>query len=143
MENLIPIGSLVPTHLTKHIKKQSVKETDYIQTKMLLVKDMMIVEDYQRLVSEPFLKGIDKYDPTLARPLFVFKRPNGQYVIVDGQHTAIAALMYCGDDAIVQAQIIEHPIDRSTKECKQVEADKFRQLNERRRPTSCGYRAWR
>ena len=136
MENLIPIGSLVPTHLTKHIKKQSVKETDYIQTKMLLVKDMMIVEDYQRLVSEPFLKGIDKYDPTLARPLFVFKRPNGQYVIVDGQHTAIAALMYCGDDAIVQAQIIEHPIDRSTKECKQVEADKFGQLNERRRQTS-------
>ena len=75
------------------------------------------------------------FDPYLCRPLYVFKRPNGKYSVVDGQHTGTIGYLYCdeGGDMYLPCQVREHDIDASLEDCVVQEANFFKQLNFRRR----------
>jgi hypothetical protein len=56
-------------------------------------------------------------------------------VITDGQHTAIIAILYTleGREVEMACQVDVHPSHFSTQECEKAEAQKFRELNSKRR----------
>ena len=77
------------------------------------------------------------FNPDLARPLVVAIRPKalgGEYVIVDGQHTACLAAVYLAGDGEQEIpcqipEVLQHPESRTLEECIQVESDFFDKLN--------------
>ena len=126
-ENLSSLG-LKPT-------KKKFNTKDYLPITYIKAKDLKVANKIQRLVIISMIKGAKSFNGKLARPLYVFKRPNGDLVITDGQHTAIIAILYTseGRDLVLPCQVDEHPSHFTIKECEKAEAQKFRELNSKRR----------
>jgi hypothetical protein len=68
--------------------------------------------------------------------LFVAQRPDGDFVIVDGQHKALMAYLGGGEDAEIPCMIYVHDKNMSLPECVAVEAELFSELNTTRKNTS-------
>jgi len=126
-ENLSSLG-LKPT-------KKKFNTKDYLPITYIKARDLKVANKIQRLVIISMIKGAKSFNGKLARPLYVFKRPNGDLVITDGQHTAIIAILYTseGRDLVLPCQVDEHPSHFTIKECEKAEAQKFRELNSKRR----------
>ena len=136
---LVPISSVV-AQLDINIKKQvqrSITEDAFTSITYIKVKYLFTDQKYQRLINHTFIKKAKVFDPSLARPLVISQRPTslgGQYVIVDGQHTACLAAVYLDGDGEqeIPCQIpedLKHPENRTLEECIQVEALFFDKLN--------------
>jgi len=108
---------------------------DYIPITLLKVKELYSDKDFQRLLNVGMIRKAKYFDPYLCRPLYVFKRPNGKYSVVDGQHTGVIGYLYCDDsgDMYLPCQIREHDPDATLEDCVVQEANFFKQLNFRRR----------
>lgn len=131
---LVPITTLASgTGLSP--TKQFFDVSSYIPITMIPAKKLFADKEFQRLVITSFIKGAGFFDGSLARPLFVFLRPTGEYSTGDGQHTAILAILYTtqGGELPLPCQVIEHPKDFTEKECIKVEAQFFTKLNKNRR----------
>lgn len=59
----------------------------------LKVSQLRVSSDYQRFIQTATLKKAKQFNNELCQPLFVALRPDGVYVIVDGQHKAIMAFL--------------------------------------------------
>ena len=58
------------------------------------------------MVNENWIKQIvSAWDPRQLRPLTVSVRADGSKWIIDGQHTALAAVQVMGDDAMLPARL--------------------------------------
>ena len=84
---------------------------DYIPVVYIKLKDLKIDARYQRLIDINFIKKAKEFKPHLVKPLSIFKRPNGDLFIVDGQHTACLAATYVDDPENFElpCQVQEHP----------------------------------
>jgi len=136
-DNLIQI-----TELAKNIgfnpKKEVFDINKYIPITFLEAWKLFVSKTYQRLLDEKFIRDAESYDPNLVRPLYVFLRPNGKYVIADGQHQSVIGILYttAGGELILPCQVIEHPKDYTLEECLIEEANRFQGINLRRRSVS-------
>jgi hypothetical protein len=93
--------------------------------------------DYQRFISTATLKKAKQFNRELCQPLFVALRPDGTYVIVDGQHKGIMAYLAELDDAFTLTCLVyEHDNDSTLAECIAKEAKLFEDLNTTRKNTS-------
>ena len=86
---------------------------DFLDVEYIKLKDLKGEPKYQRLINLTFLAKAKVFEPKLVKPLSVFRRPNGEYFIVDGQHTACLAGIYVYDAANFElpCQVQEHPSD--------------------------------
>jgi len=110
------------------------KQLKIIQLK---VSDLKVSADYQRFISTATLKKAKQFNNELCQPLFVAKRPDGVYVIVDGQHKGIMAyLAELDDDYTLTCLVFEHDENSSLAECIAKEAKLFEELNTTRKNTS-------
>ena len=107
----------------------------YIPVTLLKVKELHCDPSFQRLINRAMIKKAKGFDPNLCRPLYVFKRPNGKYSVVDGQHTTTIGYLYTDDsgDLVVPCQVREHDSNLTEEECVTQEANFFKLLNFRRR----------
>ena len=62
----------------------------YVTIKVSLLR---ISADYQRFVQKSTIKKAGQFNYELCQPLFIALRPDGIYVIVDGQHKALMAFL--------------------------------------------------
>lgn len=68
--------------------------------------DLYTDYSYQRSLDEPFVKKIvTNWDERQVRPLTVSMRPNGDLYVIDGQHTAAAAMQAVGPNVKLPARI--------------------------------------
>ena len=104
---------------------------DYIPVVYIKLKDLKIDARYQRLIDINFIKKAKEFKPHLVKPLSIFKRPNGDLFIVDGQHTACLAATYVDDPENFElpCQVQEHPSHFSPEECVKAEAAYFKEFN--------------
>lgn len=103
----------------------------------LKVSQLTVSSDYQRYISQATLKKAKQFNIELCQPLFVALRPDGCYVIVDGQHKALMAyLAELGDDFTLTCLVYEHDNDSSLADCISKEAKLFEDLNTTRKNTS-------
>ena len=112
------------------IRKKFTKD-DFLPVVYVRLGDLKVDKKYQRLVNLNFIKKAKKFRPELVKPLTVFKRPNGDLFIVDGQHTACLAGVYVEDaeNFELPCQIQAHPADFTLEECEEKEAEYFKEFN--------------
>jgi hypothetical protein len=134
VDNLVPLIQIAE-NLGFKPSKNSFDPKSYIPITLLKVKELYSDKDFQRLINVSMIRKAKNFDPYLCRPLYVFKRPNGKYSVVDGQHTGTIGYLYCDDggDMYLPCQIREHDPDASLEDCVIQEANFFKQLNFRRR----------
>ena len=112
------------------IRKKFTKD-DFLPVVYVRLGDLKVDKKYQRLVNLNFIKKAKKFRPELVKPLTVFKRPNGDLFIVDGQHTACLAGVYVEDaeNFELPCQIQVHPADFTPEQCEEKEAEYFKRFN--------------
>ena len=107
---------------------------NFIKVEWIKLKDLKIDSKYQRLINTNFIKNAEEFKPTLVKPLSVFLRPDGDYVVVDGQHTCVIAATYVENPSEFElpCQVQVHPSDRTLEECLEAEAKYFKDFNSSR-----------
>lgn len=119
------------------VRKKFTKN-DYLPVVYVPIKDLNVDPKYQRLINLGFIKKAKEFDPLLVKPLSVFQRPNGDLMVVDGQHTTVLAATYVEDPENFElpCQIQEHPDDFTIAQCEQAEAKYFKRFNSLRNTVS-------
>ena len=107
---------------------------NFIEVEFIKLKDLKIDSKYQRLINTNFIKNAEEFRPKLVKPLSVFLRPDGDYVVVDGQHTCVIAATYVEDPSEFElpCQVQEHPSEFTLEECLEAEAKYFKDFNSSR-----------
>ena len=107
---------------------------DFIKVEFIKLKDLKIDSKYQRLINTNFIKNAEEFRPKLVKPLSVFLRPDGDYVVVDGQHTCVIAATYVENPSEFElpCQVQEHPSEFTLEECLEAEAKYFKDFNSSR-----------
>ena len=106
----------------------------FIPVQFIKLEDLKIDSKYQRLINTNFIKNAKEFRPPLVKPLSVFLRPDGDYVVVDGQHTCVLAATYVEDPSEFElpCQVQEHPSEFTLEECLEAEAKYFSDFNSTR-----------
>ena len=107
---------------------------NFIQVEWIALKDLKIDSKYQRLINTNFIKNAKEFKPELVKPLSIFLRPDGDYVVVDGQHTCVIAATYVEDPSEFElpCQVQVHPSDYTLEDCLEAEAKYFKDFNSSR-----------
>ena len=107
---------------------------NFVKLRWIKLKDLKIDDKYQRLINSKFIKDAKEFNPKLVKPISVFLRPNGDLVVVDGQHTCMMAAIYVEDPSEfeIECQVQEHPKYFTTEQCIAAEAKYFEQFNSSR-----------
>jgi len=113
-------------------------QDDFLPVVYIPIKDLNVDPKYQRLIDLGFIKKAKQFDPLLVKPLSVFKRPNGNLMVVDGQHTTVLAATYVEnpEDFKLPCQIQVHPANFTTVQCEMAEAAYFKRFNSLRNTVS-------
>ena len=114
-------------------------ENDFLKVVYISIKDLKVDPKYQRLINTSFIKRAKEFEPYLVKPLSVFKRPNGDYMVVDGQHTACLAATYVAHDNgnfKLPCQVQVHPANYTDEQCEKAEANYFKRFNSLRNTVS-------
>ena len=96
---------------------------------------LLISSAYQRYICISTIKKAKQFNYLLCQTLVIALRPDGSYVIIDGQHKAIMAIL-SGEDLDLPCQIIKHDVNASLAQCIKIEAQLFQDLNTSRKNTS-------
>ena len=109
------------------IRKRFTRKS-FIPVEYIKLKDLKIDSKYQRLINTNFIKNAEEFRPKLVKPLSVFLRPDGDYVVVDGQHTCVIAATYVENPSEFElpCQVQVHP-DKFTIDAVRIE-ENFRKL---------------
>jgi len=107
------------------------KKNQFIKVEYVPLKELKVDSKYQRLINTNLIKKAEVFKPELVKPLSVFKRPNGDLMVVDGQHTCVLAGIYVEDAAEFElpVQIQVHSDYLTTEECEIAEAKYFKEFN--------------
>ena len=119
------------------VRKKFTKN-DYLPVVYVPIKDLNVDPKYQRLINLGFIKKAKEFDPLLVKPLSIFQRPNGDKMVVDGQHTTVLAATYVEDpdNFELPCQIQYHPDHFTIEQCEQAEAAYFKRFNSLRNTVS-------
>ena len=111
--------------------RATVTPEDFLPVVYIALKDLKVDPGYQRLINLTFIAKQKAFDATLVKPLSVFRRPNGDLFVSDGQHTACLAAIYVKDhpDFKIPCQIQDHPSHFTTEDCEKAEAAYFKKFN--------------
>jgi len=120
-------------------------DSPFLPVTYISLKDLKVDPKYQRLINTSFIKKAKEFEPYLVKPLSVFKRPNGDYMIVDGQHTACLAATYVKSindtekdkgNFKLPCQVQVHPTNFTDDDCEKAEANYFKRFNSLRNTVS-------
>lgn len=118
--------------------RKEIRPEDFPNIKDVMLSELYIDEKYQRLLNESMIKKAGRFDPSLYSPLRLYRRPDGKYAVVDGQHESVLAAVYGMESKKItlQAQIFEHVSNSTIEECTEVEAKLFKEVNVNRTAVS-------
>lgn len=132
-DNLTPLSELAKS-IGINPNKKNFDPNDYIPVDLIPLKQLYVDKKFQRLLNKTMIRKVKYFDPVLCRPLFVYRRPDGKYSIVDGQHTATLAYLYNNnsENVLIPCQIKEHSNASSVNDCVVEESNIFKKLNSNR-----------
>ena len=85
---------------------------------------LLISSAYQRYICITTIKKAKQFNYLLCQTLVIALRPDGTYVIIDGQHKAIMAFL-SGEDLDLPCQIFKHDVNSTLAQCIKIEAQLF------------------
>ena len=140
LEAVMNVLSLVAGFIAQGISgvRKKVERKQFLEVVYVPIKDLNVDPKYQRLINLGFIKKAKEFDPLLVKPLSVFQRPNGDKMVVDGQHTTVLAATYVEDPENFElpCQIQYHPSDFTIAQCEKAEAAYFKRFNSLRNTVS-------
>ena len=140
LEAVMNVLSLVETFIKEGISgvRKKVERKQFLEVVYVPIKDLKVDPKYQRLINKGFVKKAKEFDPLLVKPLSVFQRPNGDKMVVDGQHTTVLAATYVEnpENFELPCQIQEHPKNFTVEQCEKAEAAYFKRFNSLRNTVS-------
>ena len=140
LEAVMNVLSLVAGFIAQGISgvRKKVERKQFLEVVYVPIKDLNVDPKYQRLINLGFIKKAKEFDPLLVKPLSVFQRPNGDLMVVDGQHTTVLAATYVEDPENFElpCQIQEHPKNFTVEQCEKAEAAYFKRFNSLRNTVS-------
>ena len=89
LQNLLQL--LHKFNLAKIVKGKKTTQHSFTPVEYYPIKELFTDPKYQRLINQGFIKKAKVFNPKLARPLVLARRPDGQLVIIDGQHTSLSS----------------------------------------------------
>ena len=88
------------------------------------------IDLYQRKISPAVINKMKTLNRKLLVPATVWRRPDGELVVTDGQHKIVRALMSLGDpNFLIPCMVYTHPSDRTLEDCMKEESDHVITLN--------------
>ena len=140
LEAVMNVLSLVAGFIAQGISgvRKKVERKQFLEVVYVPIKDLNVDPKYQRLINLGFIKKAKEFDPLLVKPLSVFQRPNGDLMVVDGQHTTVLAATYVEDPENFElpCQIQYHPSHFTITQCEKAEAAYFKRFNSLRNTVS-------
>ena len=109
---------------------------DFGEYKMVANTELKISRKWQRFLIKTTIQKAKRFSRQYCQPLVVYQRPNGDLVVVDGQHKLVMSLLGNDKPFDVPCVVFEHPKDRTLKDCEATEARLFEALNTARHSTS-------
>jgi len=118
--------------------RKKIERKQFLEVVYVPIKNLNVDPKYQRLINLGFIKKAKEFEPLLVKPLSVFKRPNGDMMVVDGQHTTVLAATYVEDPENFElpCQIQVHPANFTIEQCEKAEAAYFKRFNSLRNTVS-------
>ena len=126
-------GALYKDSIHIHPTNDSIDKKIYFA--FIRASKLLISSAYQRYICITTIKKAKQFNYLLCQTLVIALRPDGSYVIIDGQHKAIMAIL-SGEDLDLPCQIIKHDVNASLAQCIKIEAQLFQDLNTSRKNTS-------
>ena len=140
LEAVMNVLSLVASFIKQGVSgvRKKFTKNDYLPVVYVPIKDLKVDPKYQRLINLGFIKKAKEFDPLLVKPLSIFQRPNGDLMVVDGQHTTVLAATYVEnpEEFELPCQIQVHPADFTIAQCEKAEAAYFKRFNSLRNTVS-------
>lgn len=132
MKNYIPLVQLAHKFKSKATKFRPGSINEFLVYKELEVHVLVVPDTYQRDLSCGDINTYGQFNKWFFVPLIVAARPNGTYVVIDGQHKAVMAL-WSGCVDKVPCMVLEHPKTRNDSDCEKIEAEIFHAQNAKRK----------
>ena len=126
-------GALYKDSIHIHPTNDSIDKKIYFA--FIRASKLLISSAYQRYICITTIKKAKQFNYLLCQTLVIALRPDGSYVIIDGQHKAIMAIL-SGEELVLPCQIIKHDINATLAQCIKIEAQLFEDLNTSRKNTS-------
>ena len=126
-------GALYKDSIHIHPTNDSIDKKIYFA--FVRASKLLVSSSYQRYICVSTIKKAKQFNYLLCQTLVVALRPDGSYVIIDGQHKGIMSVL-SGEDLDLPCQIFKHDINASLAQCIKIEAQLFEDLNNSRKNTS-------
>ena len=126
-------GALYKDSIHIHPTNDSIDKKIYFA--FVRASKLLVSSSYQRYICVSTIKKAKQFNYLLCQTLVVALRPDGSYVIIDGQHKGIMSVL-SGEDLDLPCQIFKHDINASLSQCIKIEAQLFEDLNNSRKNTS-------
>ena len=126
-------GALYKDSIHIHPTNDNIEKKIYFA--FVRASKLLISSAYQRYICISTIKKAKQFNYLLCQTLVVALRPDGSYVIIDGQHKAIMAIL-SGEELVLPCQIFKHDINATLAQCIKIEAELFEDLNTSRKNTS-------
>ena len=130
-------NKIIPQGIRKRFTNEG-PDGPFIPVEYIPLKKLTVDPKYQRLINTNFIRKAEEFKPKFVKPLSVFRRPDGDLVVVDGQHTSVLAATYVQDpeDFKLPCQVQVHPVNFTIDQCKKAEAKYFKEFNTLRNKVS-------
>ena len=126
-------GALYKDSIHIHPTNDSIDKKIYFA--FVRASKLLVSSSYQRYICVSTIKKAKQFNYLLCQTLVIALRPDGSYVIIDGQHKGIMAVL-SGEDLDLPCQIFKHDINATLSQCIEIEAKLFQDLNTSRKNTS-------
>ena len=106
---------------------------EFLRYEELPLDILKLLKLYQRDIGWSEINNQYKqFDRRYCVAVIVAKRPNGDYVVVDGQHKVLMAI-WSEQVTKIPCMVLDHGSDWSIEQCESVEAELFHALNPKRK----------
>ena len=126
-------GALYKDSIHIHPTNDSIDKKIYFA--FIRASKLLVSSSYQRYICISTIKKAKQFNYLLCQTLVIALRPDGSYVIIDGQHKAIMAIL-SGEELDLPCQIFKHDVNSTLAQCIKIEAQLFEDLNTSRKNTS-------
>ena len=118
---------------SKVTKFKSGALNEFLRFEELPLDILKLVKEYQRDIGWSEINNQYKqFDRRYCVAVIVAKRPDGEYVVVDGQHKVLMAI-WSEQVTKIPCMVLEHESNATIEQCESIEAELFHALNAKRK----------
>ena len=131
--HLVSLVDIAQDFKSKVTKFKSGALNEFLRFEELPLNILKLVKEYQRDIGWSEINNQYKqFDRRYCVAVIVAKRPDGECVVVDGQHKVLMSI-WSGQVTKIPCMILDHKLNSTIEQCEEIEAELFHALNAKRK----------